>query len=187
MEHFYQEIEGWFSFSELYNRVVKKVCNKAHFVEVGGWLGRSAAYMAVEIINSSKNIKFDVVDIWDTSKHESYVGIMKKYGVTPYEQFIKNLQTVLHVVEPVRMFSADAAKRYADESLDFVYIDADHTYEALKEDIAAWFPKVKQGGILGGHDYCQAFPGVIKIVNEIFKSPNVEEISWWVTKPIKIL
>ncbi len=186
MEHFYQGIEGWFTFNGLYKRVVEKADN-AHFVEVGGWLGRSAAYMAVEIINSGKKIKFDVVDIWDTSKHESYVEIIKRYGISPYEQFIKNMQSVLHVVEPVRMLSTDAAKKYANESLDFVYIDADHTYEALKEDITAWFPKVKQGGILGGHDYCQSFPGVIKIVDEVFKSPNVEEISWWVIKPIKIL
>lgn len=189
MDHFYQRIEGWFSFSKLYDRMVKEAIPAVptHFVEVGGWLGRSAAYMAVEIINSRKDVKFDVVDIWDTSKHEDYVEIIKKYGCDPYDQFLKNMKDVLHLVKPVRMLSLDAAKTYADESLDFVYIDADHTYEALKEDIAAWLPKVKQGGVLGGHDYSYVFPGVIEAVNEIFKNPNTEEISWWVRKPIKIL
>lgn len=49
--------------------------------------------------------------------------------------------------------SVDAAKNFADGSLDFVYIDANHSYAFVKEDILAWLPKIKKGGIIGGHDY----------------------------------
>jgi hypothetical protein len=52
-----------------------------------------------------------------------------------------------------RMTSLEAAKRVADHSLDFAYIDARHDYESVKEDIAAWCAKVRPGGILAGHDY----------------------------------
>jgi predicted O-methyltransferase YrrM len=46
-----------------------------------------------------------------------------------------------------------AAEMFDDESLDFVYIDGDHSYEATLKDIKAWTPKVKKGGIVAGHDY----------------------------------
>lgn len=52
-----------------------------------------------------------------------------------------------------RMTSVEAAKKVADGSLDFVYIDARHDYDSVKEDLNAWFRKVKPGGIFAGHDY----------------------------------
>lgn len=52
-----------------------------------------------------------------------------------------------------RMTSVEAAAKVAERSLDFVYIDARHDYESVKEDLEAWFAKVRPGGILAGHDY----------------------------------
>jgi predicted O-methyltransferase YrrM len=45
------------------------------------------------------------------------------------------------------------ARQFADNSLDFVYLDADHSVESVQEDIAAWFPKIRSGGLLAGHDF----------------------------------
>lgn len=53
----------------------------------------------------------------------------------------------------VRMSSYDAAKTVADESLDFVYIDGNHMSPYVDDDLRMWYPKVKPGGIFGGHDY----------------------------------
>ena len=68
-----------------------------------------------------------------------------------------------------------AVRNFADESLDFVYIDADHTYNGCKDDIKAWYPKVKRGGIIAGHDYMthvndRVSFGVIEAVDEFVKS-----------------
>ena len=52
-----------------------------------------------------------------------------------------------------RMSSLEAAEEISDEALDFVYIDADHDYAAAKADLEAWFPKVRHGGLVAGHDY----------------------------------
>jgi predicted O-methyltransferase YrrM len=61
-----------------------------------------------------------------------------------------------------------AHRHFEDGSLDFVFIDADHTYEGASQDIRLWRPKVRPGGWCGGHDYCQRFPGVIQAVKEAF-------------------
>jgi predicted O-methyltransferase YrrM len=55
----------------------------------------------------------------------------------------------------VRKTSVDGAKDFPDGSLDFVYLDGNHSFEAVKEDIAAWYPKIKAGGLLAGHDYVE--------------------------------
>lgn len=68
----------------------------------------------------------------------------------------------------LEMSTFDAAEHVADSSLDFVFIDAGHSYEAAKSDIERWPPKVKPKGWFGGHDYHEKFPGVIKAVHETF-------------------
>jgi hypothetical protein len=49
--------------------------------------------------------------------------------------------------------SEEASHKFSTESLDFVYLDGDHSYEAVKKDIRLWWPKVKQNGMLAGHDF----------------------------------
>lgn len=66
------------------------------------------------------------------------------------------------------MTTYEAAQAVEDGSLDFVFIDADHSYEAVRTDIAMWRSKVRPGGWLGGHDYSPKFPGVIKAVDQLY-------------------
>ena len=79
---------------------------------------------------------------------------------------------------PLRMSSKEAATKFEDSSLDFVFVDASHQYEDVCEDIDIWIPKVKSGGFLAGHDYQQSFPGVIKAVNEKINGFYVSESCW---------
>jgi SAM-dependent methyltransferase len=172
MEHFYHNIgEDWFTYPQLYKRIVDNLQDGAHIVEVGSWKGRSAAFMSVEIINSNKNIKFDCVDTWKGSiEHTSYDVITEE---KLYDIFLSNIEPVKHIINPIRMTSIEASKLYEDNSLDFVFIDASHEYEDVKEDILAWLPKVKFGGILAGHDY-DNFEGVNRAVDEIFNINDLD-------------
>lgn len=68
----------------------------------------------------------------------------------------------------LRKSSREAAAIVADSSQDFVFIDADHRYESVLEDISLWRPKVRSGGLICGHDFCAGWPSVIRAVQKSF-------------------
>jgi hypothetical protein len=110
--------------------------------------------MAVEINNSGKVIRFDCVDTWKGSfTEEPHQNDLSVKSGTLYEKFMSNTERVKHIITPIRGDSVSVASQYADDSLDFVFIDGDHRYECVKADIEAWLPKMKSGSILAGHDY----------------------------------
>lgn len=152
MEHIYNKIQGWFDFSSLYDEMVQKAENNSHFVEIGAWKGKSSSYMAVEIANSNKNIRFDCVDTW-LGGEEVYEKDPDIINGSLYETFIQNMKLVEQYYKPIRMTSYDASKLYDDESLDFVFIDGAHDYNNVRLDVLSWLPKVKKGKFIGGHDY----------------------------------
>ena len=76
--------------------------------------------------------------------------------------------------------SADSAAGFADGSVDFVYLDADHSYDGVTRDIRAWKPKMKRGGVMGGHDRVRR--GVHEAVRDAFGTfQKMGPLSWWVT------
>lgn len=102
--------------------------------------------------------------------------------------FAEDRRRVIHM-------RTDAAAEYVgDDGLDFVYVDADHSYQGCAEDIRNWWPKVKSGGWLCGHDYGQGpagdeqFPGVRQAVDDFVRANQLElerdtGLTWFVKKP----
>lgn len=92
-----------------------------------------------------------------------------------YNEAVRNVSGFSERAKIIRDFSANASELFADESLDLVYIDADHSYSGCYSDIETWFPKVKSGGLICGHDYLDAnIPfvgefGVKSAVKDFFK------------------
>lgn len=157
MEHFYQHLEGWFDFQDLYADQVAKAKDGDTFIEVGSYKGKSAAFMAVEIINSGKKIRFICVDKWEQAD-----------GV--YEEFLKNIEPVKHQIDVIRDWSTNV-KIHAD----FIFIDADHSYQSVLADIKH-FKKYSHN--IGGHDYSDYWPGVRKAVQEQFVNFRIIGNSW---------
>ena len=175
MEHFFQELDGWFDDpidKELYSEMVNKYPSGSHFVEVGSYKGKSASLMAVEMINNNKDIKFDCVDTWLGSPEHQILAEVR--NDTLFNIFTENIKPVAHKVNAIRAASVEASSLYEDKSLDFVFIDADHSYEAVKEDLEAWFPKMKDGGTIAGHDYGNPTNGVKPAVDEFFLEKDLE-------------
>jgi hypothetical protein len=74
----------------------------------------------------------------------------------------------------IRKISMDAVKDFEDESLDFVYIDGNHSYENCKADITEWAKKVHKGGVVSGHDYAgRSSAGVRPAVDDYVKENNI--------------
>lgn len=85
----------------------------------------------------------------------------------------------------IRESSQEALKYVKDGELDLVFIDAEHTYDAVKLDIKTWCLKLKKSGILAGHDYDHPnFSGVKKAVDEFLGNINIKVniengYVWW--------
>lgn len=189
MKHIYdlpQFGENWFTYPKLYTRMVEDFPTGSRFVEVGSWKGKSASYLAVEIINSAKDIKLDCVDTWQGSAEHIDDEYVK--ANTLFELFLNNVSSFRPVITPVRMDSISASKTYEDASIDFLFIDASHDYDSVKNDIEAWFPKVKPGGTIAGHDY-DCWDGVTKAVDEFFVGKPIltGEHCWVYNKPLMSL
>jgi SAM-dependent methyltransferase len=200
IEHYWRSLPGWFSGRHIYAEQVRRAEDGAVFVELGAWKGRSTSFMAVEIANSSKRITFYTVDHWRGSpaekEHDEDEDV--RHGRL-YEVFLQNIAPVKDYVHPIRSDSGEATRHFPDQSVDFVYVDAGHTYADVARDIAAWWPKLTPGGVLAGDDWCWTYSpegeyGVRKAVTEFFGprgievfvqpgDPHVEWEQWLAIKP----
>ncbi len=155
MAKIFETIEGWFDFDNIYELALRRASfhKPARFVEIGVYKGRSACYLAERIVETGRPVRFDVVD--------TFVGSPDVGEQDLWSEFCANLTRagLLSRIEPHRCASLDAASEFSDGSLDFVFIDACHSFEAVEQDLAAWWPKLRPGGLFAGHDYAY-FPGV---------------------------
>ena len=177
MEHFNENIIGWFTWPRLYKDMAETLSDGATVVEVGTYEGKSFAYLMCEMVNTGKRFKITGVDSFT---------FMGENGKPILENFIEHMKPVEGMYDTIISQSWDAARLFKDESIDFVFLDADHVYESIKRDIQAWLPKVKKGGVIAGHDYCDVHPGVIQAVDEIFGKKvdkgYIDELCWLIQK-----
>lgn len=140
-------------------------------VEVGTHQGCFAS----DILHIWKGDKLYLVDAWRRVEFwKDEPSMLNQDHTMNMLATVKRLEPFRERVCVIRELSTDAAELFQDGSLDFVYIDADHSREAVLADLRAWFPKVKYGGIIAGHDYlkkdlpCGGAYGVIEAVEEYF-------------------
>jgi len=189
MDHFYRSVVGHCNYENVYKYVLQKLPSGSKVLEIGVYYGKSLAYAGVEIINSGKDIKLFGVDNFLGSPNETTdVGFGNVTNQT-YLDCIKNLEPIKDVVTIIKGNSVEVADQFDNHSLDFVFVDASHSYEFVKADINAWLPKIKVGGFIGGHDYGNNDKehiegGVTRAVHEIFGQSNIivmnaHEIASW--------
>lgn len=177
---FYTEIDGWFEHEKTYEFLVSKVPSGGIFVECGAWLGKSSAYLC-DLVKD--RVKVYIVDTWKGSPNEldTHHALAKHEDI--YRIFLSNMGSRNYT--PLMMDSYEASRQFKNNSLDVVFIDMTHTYEAVKNDIEYWLPKVREGGYLAGHDYDDHFPGVKQAVNEVFKYVSVMDKNCWIIQKEK--
>lgn len=155
-------------------------------VEVGVWRGDFSA----RILDVARPKKLHLVDPWQAIGEERYEGA--RYGgdldegqaemdaihAFVLERFAREREQGL--VEVHRATSGEAAAAFPDGGLDFVYVDGDHTYDAVKADLEAYAPKLRDGGLLAGDDYGVTGwweDGVTRAVDEFVATGRAEVVS----------
>jgi len=139
-------------------------------VEIGTKAGRNAEHICL----SMPGVDLTVVDPWmgygddrryqDPDKHENF-----------YQEACRRLAA--YNVKIVRAKSIDAVRDIELESLDFVYIDGNHCFDYVMEDLIAWSRRVRKGGIVSGHDYYRfKGGGVVDAVNSYTACHKIGEL-----------
>lgn len=121
--------------------------------EIGVWKGAFSA----SFCEANPNLHMLCVDPWQAypawldTKNAMPADEATAFIAKSYEEARERLKPLNATI--VRKFSAEAAAEVPDGSLDFAYIDANHVYDAVVEDLAVWSPKVRKGGFISGHDF----------------------------------
>ena len=151
----------------LYKLIEDNLTSDMVMVEVGSCAAVSSHLFA----NKVKHIY--CVDLW-----KAYSEIDEGH-IKECERLFNNFLKRYTNVTKIKKSSVEASRDYGDHTLNFVYIDANHAYESVTEDITTWLPKIKLNGMIAGHDYHHS--SVKKAVSEIFTdaTPTIyEDFSW---------
>lgn len=178
--------------------------------DIPGWCAAKGFMLMAEVgVREGKHLRsllrakpklLVAVDIWrDDGVPEHNDRGETQAQIDRFYQGVLDIAATYPAVKVVREYSDKAAAQFPDGFFDFVYLDADHRYESIVADIAAWWPKVRSGGVLAGHDYIKAVVGaartrvgVIPAVNEFRERNNLilhttaaaeRFASWFTEKP----
>jgi len=142
-------------------------------LEIGSYMGESSFLFAasnafdeihcVEPFSGHEKFNYDNVYTWDFVYDEFKVNTRFFNSITLHKDYSYNV-----------------VNKFKDGYFDFIYIDANHTYEDVKRDIELYLPKLKKRGCIGGHDYYKEWPGVIRAVDDTLGEPDkiFKDTSW---------
>lgn len=175
-----QAIDGWMSDAEL-TWLAQQAQTHDAIVEIGSWKGRSTRALA----DHAKGTVY-AVDTWKgqeltTEPTSLDVELRARGGEAIYQEFRANMAGL--VFYPMKMSSKEAASVLLSRvTPDMVFIDGEHAYEGVKNDIETWSPLLKDGGLICGHDWWHG--GIKKAVRELVRDFQVvpETNIWWAVK-----
>lgn len=181
----YQKLAGWFDYEDIYDEWAE-MCpydGNVTIVELGVFCGRSLGYLANRLIDLGKT-------------HVKLVGIDYFSDIVTEEMLVRNNDSLMYRGKPKKVLK-NYSKRAVEKNLseypnltiikgntyeevvniasDFIWIDADHTYEGVKKDLEAARHSLKYGGVIGGHDY-GVIDDVTKAFDEFIATRDVENV-----------
>lgn len=142
-------------------------------IEIGTYMGESTMMIActglfsttyvIDPHDGDEEFNKEMKYTWDEVKEEYRINTRHFDNITLISDYSFNV---------INMFE--------DNSIDFIYIDANHSYEAVKRDLELYYPKLKPDGVIGGHDFNDRWPGIEKAVTEVVGKPTkvFEDDSW---------
>jgi len=167
-----------------WKEILKRIGKHAIGAEIGVWNGENAG----QLLDGNDTLWLACIDQWKANDSE-YIKSKDGKSKLSQKEFDKARETAYHRLKEYKgrcwiipLPSAEAIDLFEGKMFDFVFIDANHSYESVKQDIATWKPVIRQGGWIGGHDY-QVYHGVKKAVDETFgKDVELGEDFTWFAK-----
>lgn len=146
--------------------------------QVGAEIGVEQGLYSRRLMELNPGLKLFCVDPWQA--YQGYREHVSQEKLDGFLEITKKRLTGFNY-EIIRKFSTDAAKDFEDESLDFVYIDGNHEFSHVVADICAWYPKVKKGGIISGHDFISRRDPMylMHVVDAVTAYTNAYRITPW--------
>ena len=118
-------------------------------VEVGVFKGHYTKSYFSHLNNSTLYL----VDLWETSDHDGYISGIDPGDVEVGYREVVDFFSPYKNVHICKGFSTEWANKFEDEFFDWIYLDADHSKKAVLTDLQHWYPKLKKGGAISGHDF----------------------------------
>lgn len=148
----------------------------ADFIEdienpIGVEIGLAEGFTTEYLLESHENLIMYCIDPFVNYVDWNGNNLNEREDV--YRQFLERTDRYKDRIRLIRKTSDDAAKEILDNSVDFVFIDGLHTYDQVTKDMTNYYSKVKNGGILSGHDY-NIITEVKRAVNEFASKQNKE-------------
>ena len=145
-------------------------------VELGTFLGDGTSILApyvekITTIDIFEDTSLIVNEVWRKFYTDYYNEHPHSYEI------VKKLLSKFRNVNVVRGLTFETAKTFEDNSVDFLFIDADHSYEGCKQDFDFWFPKIMRGGLILIHDCEPSHPGPYKFSTELKSNKLIKELS----------
>jgi predicted O-methyltransferase YrrM len=193
---------GMFQFSDQHQQALARILdmindiNDLKILEIGCWLGQSTNVIADFVKNKGRGSA--IIHIIDTFEGSPQTDLVRRAKINNIERQFKTNMYLSGNKKLLRIHKAksqEISHLFEENSLDFIFIDGDHRYDFIKQDIELYYPKLKNGGIICGHDYEgreyneefihedfveNRHNGVIKAVNEFFKDEvNQDFVFWW--------
>ena len=149
-------------------------------VELGVWYGQTF----FRVLDACPGVSLIGVDIWIPGHVDNAGHHMNQKQNR--EDVLSRVPAYGARAKILEMTTTEAAAKIRNGSLDFVFIDADHTVESFREDVAKWLPKLKPAGWITGHDFL--FPGINQGVKELLMPVNcpIKETDETFARPLRI-
>lgn len=181
-----QKNDGWINYYHIVPEFIKKY-NLSIGCEVGVAFGNHANSI---LKNSSLKKLYCVDPFMHYDGYEDPFNFEQPYFDVLFENVKNKLSIFNDRCELLRLSSLNAADKFQDATFDFIFLDGNHSYEAVKADLEKWYPKVRPNGFIIGDDYSKSFPGLIKAVDEFLGQKNItvnirpdNKRVWWIQKP----
>jgi Methyltransferase domain len=186
------DIPGWFN--EYDFGVMKYLCQrlpkKSQIVEIGSFCGRSAAGWAKTLPQSiiytiDNGLDWDDISDLSSRYHNGDLALYRGNNRSTLHWVMEHYPNIVSIED-----NSTNVTSLCD--LDLVFIDGEHTHEAVKKDLEHWYPRIRPGGILCGHDfYKDKYPDLVTVVQEFASKMQLKlnfinpSIMWWCFIPQK--